>query len=78
MSLSVSLVHEVCHCQKITLQQMLSLCQEHEIQTLGQLQELSFAGTHCRNCLFEEADQSKLKKKIYCKDVLTLYKEQHG
>lgn len=78
MSLNVALDHEVCSCQKITVEQMLFIFQEHKIQTLGQLQEVSFAGTHCRNCLFEEADNSKLKKKVYCKDILTFYKENHG
>ena len=46
--------------------------------SLGKIQELTGAGSECRCCMFEEADTSKLKKKIYCKDILNYYKDANG
>ncbi|XPV70207.1 MAG: bacterioferritin-associated ferredoxin [Halarcobacter sp.] len=62
--------YEVCNCKKITLGQIRDLVEEHSIKSLGMLQEITKAGTECRNCIFKEADQGKIKKQLYCKDIL--------
>lgn len=64
------LSYEVCTCQKVTIKQILFSVKEYKIRNLGQLQELTKAGTQCRNCIFSEGDFGKVKKKIYCKDIL--------
>lgn len=62
--------YEVCNCHKITLDALINDIKSKELKTLGALQEVTRAGTDCRNCLFSEADFGKIKKKLYCKDIL--------
>lgn len=62
--------YEICNCHKITLDSLVSQIKEKELKTLGQVQEVTRAGTDCRHCLFSEGDFGKIKKQIYCKDVL--------
>lgn len=62
--------YEVCNCHKITLESLISQIREKELKSLGELQEVTRAGTDCRYCLFKEGDLGKMKKEIYCKDIL--------
>lgn len=62
--------YEVCNCHKVTLCEIVDNIKEKNIETLRQLQEETGAGTHCRHCIFEEGDFGKMKKSIYCKDIL--------
>ena len=73
-----SLEYEVCNCHNVTVQEILNVLESKRAKNLGEIQELTKAGTDCRCCMFEEADNSKLKKKIYCKDILNYYKELNG
>ncbi len=68
--------YEVCSCLHITLGEIEYTIKEQGLTTLRQLQDTLRIGTGCRNCLFEEADQSKVKKQLYCKDILNYCKEQ--
>jgi len=72
----ISLDYEVCNCNKVTVKQILNTIEENKVKTLGELQDLIKIGNGCRNCLLKEADQGKLKKKIYCKDILDRYKKR--
>ncbi len=67
--------YEVCNCHKISLEQIIKSINLHKITTLGKLQDITRVGTDCRNCLIKEADFGKVKKKVYCKDILTYYKK---
>lgn len=62
--------YEVCNCKKVTLGDIKKLYHEGLVKTLGDLQELTFSGTECRKCLMKEGDFGKIKKKIYCMDIL--------
>lgn len=62
--------YEVCNCHKVSLGEIIDNININKIDTLRELQEVTGAGTHCRHCVFEEADSGKMKKKIYCKDIL--------
>ena len=73
-----SLDYEVCNCKKITINDIFTVIRTKEANTLGKIQELTSLGTQCRCCMFKEADTSKLKKKIYAKDVLNFYKDING
>lgn len=73
-----SLEYEVCNCHKVSIQEVLNVLNNKSAKNLGDIQELTKAGTDCRCCIFEEADTSKLKKKIYCKDILNYYKDING
>ncbi len=64
---------EVCHCQNVTLGEIIYTIKEEGARTLGQIQDATRAGTECRCCMFEEADTSQLKKKLYCKEILKFY-----
>ncbi len=68
--------YEVCNCHKISLEKLVQTIKEHDIKTLGELQDITKVGTDCRNCLIKEADLGKIKKRIYCKDILTHYKKE--
>lgn len=68
--------YEVCSCLHITLGEIEYTIKEKKLTTLRQLQDTLRIGTGCRNCLFEEGDNSKVKKELYCKTILDKYKEQ--
>lgn len=62
--------YEVCNCKKVTVDDIKRVIKENNISTLREIQELTTAGTECRHCIFPEGDFGKIKKKIYCKDIL--------
>lgn len=65
--------YEVCNCIKVTIKDLKDLIQDNQIKTLRDIQEKTHAGTECRHCLMEEGDFGKVKKSIYCKDILKEY-----
>ena len=62
--------YEVCNCRKVSLKNIKDSILEKNAKTLGDIQDLTTAGTDCRHCIFPEGDFGKIKKKIYCKDIL--------
>ena len=66
--------YEVCNCKNVTLGQIVDCIENQGAKTLREIQEYTTAGTECRHCIFPEADQGKVKKKIYYKDILNNYK----
>ncbi len=68
--------YEVCNCKKVTIQEIIDSIKNNENKTLGQIQELTNAGTECRYCIMKECDSGKIKKKIYCKDILNQIKSE--
>lgn len=67
--------YEVCNCKKVTVKDILYAMIEKKASTLGEIQEVTTAGTDCRYCVFSEADFGKIKKRIYCKDILNEFKK---
>lgn len=67
--------YEVCTCFHVSVQTIEDAISQGAT-SLGLLQEQLHVGTQCRCCMFEEADTSKVKKKIHCKSILNQYKEQ--
>ncbi|MBP7770226.1 MAG: (2Fe-2S)-binding protein [Aliarcobacter sp.] len=68
--------YEVCNCKKITIENLEDAIKNQNALSLGEIQNLTTAGTECRHCLFEEADFGKMKKRIYCKDILNQIKKE--
>lgn len=62
--------YQICTCKKVTLEEIINSIKNQGARTLGRIQELTSAGTECRYCIFQEGDFGKIKKKLYCKDVL--------
>ncbi len=62
--------YEVCNCKKVTLKEIIFAIEEKNANTLGAIQDTTSAGTDCRHCIFPEGDFGKVKKKIYCKQIL--------
>ena len=62
--------YEVCNCKKVTLADLKDAILNKNAESLSDIQELTTAGTECRHCIFPEGDFGKIKKKIYCKDIL--------
>lgn len=62
--------YEVCNCIKVTISDIKTSIINEGVKTLRGLQEKTRAGTECRHCLMNEGDFGKVKKKIYCKEVL--------
>ena len=62
--------YEICNCKKITIAQLQNAIIKEKISTLARIQDITTAGTECRFCIFPEGDFGKMKKKIYCKDIL--------
>ena len=62
--------YEVCNCKKVTIAQIKNVINNQNASTLREIQDLTTAGTECRHCVFPEGDFGKIKKKIYCKDIL--------
>jgi len=68
--------YEVCNCKKVTIQEIIDSIKNEEKKTLGKIQEVTDAGTECRHCIMSECDFGKIKKKIYCKDILDQIKSE--
>ncbi len=62
--------YEICNCKKITIENLVDVITNQNALTLSDIQDLTTAGTDCRFCVFPEGDFGKIKKKIYCKDIL--------
>jgi bacterioferritin-associated ferredoxin len=72
--------YEVCNCKKITIAHIENVIKNQNATTLREIQDLTTAGTECRHCIFPEGDFGKMKKKIYCKDILNEFRKglTHG
>ena len=68
--------YEVCNCKKITIEQIKDVIINQNASTLREIQEITTAGTDCRFCVFPQGDFGKMKKKIYCKDILEEMKKE--
>ncbi len=67
--------YEICNCKKITIENLVDVITNQNALTLSDIQDLTTAGTDCRFCVFPEGDFGKIKKKIYCKDILNSIKK---
>ena len=70
--------YEVCNCKKVTIEDISNAIINQNALTLREIQEITTAGTDCRHCVFPEGDFGKMKKKIYCKDILNGFKKEVG
>ena len=68
--------YEVCNCKKITIEQIKDVIINQNASTLREIQEITTAWTDCRFCVFPQGDFGKMKKKIYCKDILDEMKKE--
>ncbi len=68
--------YEVCNCKKVTIAEIEKVIKNQNASTLREIQEITTAGTECRYCIFPEGDFGKMKKKIYCKDILNELKKE--
>ena len=62
--------YEVCTCSHINLGEIVTFVKENKITKLGLIQEFLKIGAGCKYCICEDADFGKIKKKVYCKDIL--------
>ena len=62
--------YEVCNCKKVTIAEIEKAINKKAATSLRDIQNITGAGTECRHCIFVEGDFGKIKKKIYCKDIL--------
>ena len=67
--------YEVCNCKKVTIEDISNAVLNENALTLREIQDITTAGTDCRFCIFPEGDFGKMKKKIYCKDILNEIKK---
>ncbi len=67
--------YEVCNCKKITIEDITNAVLNENALSLQEIQDITTAGTDCRFCVFPEGDFGKMKKKIYCKDILNEIKK---
>lgn len=69
--------YEVCNCKKVTIAEIENAIKNQKARTLREIQDITTAGTECRHCIFPEGDFGKMKKKIYCKDILNEFKRDY-
>ena len=67
--------YEICNCKRVTIKDIIDAFENKGAKTLRDIQDITTAGTECRHCVFPEADFGRIKKKIYCKDVLNELKK---
>jgi len=68
--------YEICNCKKVSIEEIIVALEKEQNPTLSDIQDLTGAGTECRYCIFKEGDNGKMKKNIYCKDVLNKIKNE--
>ena len=62
--------YEVCTCAHVTLGEITMFIKKNKIDKLGPIQEFLKIGAGCKYCVCEDADFGKVKKKIYCNNIL--------
>ncbi|MFK2821820.1 (2Fe-2S)-binding protein [Arcobacter sp. YIC-80] len=67
--------YEVCNCKNVTIDDIKNVINNQNAKTLRDLQDMTKAGTECRHCIFPEGDFGKIKKSIYCKQILNELKK---
>jgi len=67
--------YEVCNCKNVTIDDIKNVINNQNAKTLRELQDMTKAGTECRHCIFPEGDFGKIKKSIYCKQILNELKK---
>lgn len=67
--------YEVCNCKNVTIYDIKNVINNQNAKTLRNLQDMTKAGTECRHCIFPEGDFGKIKKSIYCKQILNELKK---
>ena len=68
--------YEICNCKRVTIKDIVDAVKSGEAKTLRDIQDVTTAGTECRHCVFPEGDFGRIKKKIYCKDILNELKKE--
>lgn len=68
--------YEICNCKKVKIDDIVNAYKNDNATTLRMIQDNTTAGTECRHCIFPEGDFGKIKKKIYCKDILNELKKE--
>ena len=68
--------YEICSCAHISFAQIKEVIVQNRLQTLGEIQSHLNIASGCKNCVCEEGDSGKIKKMIYCKDILNYYKDK--
>lgn len=62
--------YEVCSCSHVKLGVIIDFIKVNKVKKLGQLQDFLKIGAGCKYCICKEVDLGKIKKEIYCKDIL--------
>lgn len=62
--------YEICNCKRVTIKDIVDAVKSGDAKTLRDIQDVTTAGTECRHCVFPEGDFGRIKKKVYCKDIL--------
>ncbi|PKN15546.1 MAG: (2Fe-2S)-binding protein [Deltaproteobacteria bacterium HGW-Deltaproteobacteria-24] len=78
MSRRFEQTYEVCSCSHVTLGEIVYAICEKEAQTLQDIQNITDVGTHCRFCICQEGDLGKVKKELYCNDILKKFRTKIG
>lgn len=68
--------YEVCNCKRVKVSDIVNAIKNDNAITLRSIQDITTAGTECRHCVFPEADFGRIKKKLYCKDILNEVKKE--
>lgn len=68
--------YEICNCKRVTIKDIVDAVKSGEAKTLRDIQDVTTAGTECRHCVFPEGDFGRIKKKVYCKDILNELKKE--
>lgn len=70
MSAKFEKSYEVCSCSHVSLGEIIYAINEKDAKNLSDIQKITDAGTHCRFCICKEGDFSRVKKELYCNDIL--------
>lgn len=68
--------YEVCNCKRVSIQDIIDSVKQKGAKNLRDIQDITTAGTECRHCIFPEGDFGRIKKKVYCKDILNELKKE--
>lgn len=68
--------YEICNCKRVTIKDIVDAVKSGDAKTLRDIQDVTTAGTECRHCVFPEGDFGRIKKKVYCKDILNELKKE--
>jgi len=65
--------YEVCTCKQVTLGEIIHAIKDRGASSIGEIGELTDAGTCCKSCISPQHDHGVKKMELYLEEILNKF-----